>query len=105
MTQGVYALIIKNNKETSLQIGQLGTYLFLKGFYIYVGSALGKTSTSLEHRLKRHLSSIKKMFWHIDFLLNCEDVNIVAVLFARTPEELTRDVAENLYAEKAVELN
>jgi len=25
-------------------------------------------------------------------------------LFARTPEELTRDVAENLYGEKAEEL-
>jgi hypothetical protein len=33
-----------------------------------------------------------------------EKPSINANLFARTPKELTRDVAENLYGEKVVEL-
>jgi Uri superfamily endonuclease len=62
MSQGVYTLIIKNSKEQDIQIGKLGNFLFPEGFYIYIGSALGKTATNLENRLKRHLSSTKKLF-------------------------------------------
>ncbi|MFX1296399.1 MAG: DUF123 domain-containing protein [Promethearchaeota archaeon] len=87
MNQGVYALIIKNNKDQQIQIGKLGTFLFLEGMYIYIGSALGKTSTNLEHRLKRHLSSSKKLFWHIDFLLNAADIKISAFIYAYTQEQ------------------
>ncbi len=60
---------MKLSEEKTIQIGKLGTYRFRKGFYIYVGSAMGKYSTSLFGRINRHISEQKKKFWHIDFLL------------------------------------
>lgn len=86
MRKGVYALIITNGKEQYIQIGKLGSFLFLNGFYVYIGSALGNYSTSLESRLKRHLSPTKKMFWHIDFLLNSRNIEITTIIFAYTSE-------------------
>ena len=93
MTRGVYALIIKNQKEVYLQIGKMGNFLFPGGFYVYIGSALGSTSTSLEHRLKRHLSPLKKLFWHIDYFLNSENVKIISILYAHTSEQKECELA------------
>ena len=93
MTRGVYALIIKNQKEEYLQIGKMGNFLFPGGFYVYIGSALGSTSTSLEHRLKRHLSPLKKLFWHIDYFLNSENVKIISILYAHTSEQKECELA------------
>ena len=86
MNQGVYTLIIENRKEQNLQIGKLGNFLFYKGFYVYIGSALGKTATNLKNRLKRHLSSMKKIHWHIDFFLDNADVKVTKVFYATTAE-------------------
>lgn len=96
MTQGVYALIIEKGTEERLQIGKLGTFLFAKGLYIYVGSALGTTSTSLEHRLRRHLSTTKKKHWHIDFFLSSKKVKIVSVIYAYTSEKMECQLASNI---------
>ncbi|MCK4309082.1 MAG: GIY-YIG nuclease family protein [Candidatus Atribacteria bacterium] len=45
---------------------------FKKGDYIYIGSAKG----CLEARLQRHLKKEKRIFWHIDYLLKNEKVQI-----------------------------
>jgi Uri superfamily endonuclease len=58
----------------------LGKATFAKGFYAYVGSA----QTNLEKRIQRHLRKEKRMFWHIDYLLDAEDAEIVQVLFKET---------------------
>ena len=53
----------------------MGMLTFPKGYYLYVGSAMGSnSSTSLENRVKRHLSEArhKKLFWHIDYFLASE---------------------------------
>jgi Uri superfamily endonuclease len=64
--KGCYCLIISLDKNAKIKIGRkLGKIRFEKGSYIYVGSAMN----SLEPRLKRHLSSEKKLHWHIDYLL------------------------------------
>ncbi len=63
---GIYNLIIKHSKNKEIQIGRLGTFLFPKGFYIYTGSA----QNGFEKRINRHLSSNKKLHWHIDYLLS-----------------------------------
>jgi Uri superfamily endonuclease len=62
---GIYNLIIKLSKKKEIKIGQLGTFVFPKGFYVYTGSA----QNGLEKRINRHLSSNKKFHWHIDYLL------------------------------------
>lgn len=44
---------------------------FRPGWYAYIGSAMGRTSTSLHHRLRRHFgpTNQKQMHWHVDYLL------------------------------------
>lgn len=48
---------------------------FKKGDYIYIGSAKG----CLEARLRRHLKKDKKIYWHIDYLLENKKVRILQI--------------------------
>ncbi len=73
---GSYLLIIFISKQKRIQIGKLGLIKFGSGYYCYVGSALkGK----LINRVKRHLAppSLKKIHWHIDYLLTSFDISII----------------------------
>jgi Uri superfamily endonuclease len=67
---GIYNLIIKLSKDREIKIGRLGTFIFPGGFYVYTGSA----QNGLEKRINRHLSSIKRFHWHIDYLLSCAKI-------------------------------
>ncbi len=64
---GIYFLLIKLAISKEIVIGKLGSMQFRKGYYIYVGSAMG--NGGLRARVGRHLSGQKKMHWHIDYLL------------------------------------
>jgi Uri superfamily endonuclease len=86
MNQGVYALVIQNREEQEIRIGKLGTFIFLEGYYVYIGSALGKTATNLKNRLKRHMSKNKTLHWHIDFFLNTPNTTITRIIYANTTE-------------------
>ena len=50
--------------DMSIDTGSLGRVFYEAGEYCYVGSAMN----GLESRISRHLSSEKKMRWHIDRL-------------------------------------
>lgn len=50
-----------------LQIGQLGSYELLPGYYAYIGSAHG--AGGLRARIGHHLESTADPHWHIDYLL------------------------------------
>lgn len=82
MTTGVYALVLRNIDDIEIVVGALGPVIFHKGFYVYVGSAMGKGSTSIEKRLQRHFSTSKKKHWHIDHLL--EHVQICGAIWAQS---------------------
>ncbi len=75
--KGTYIITIYVLENSVINIGALGEIEFIKGYYLYTGSAMGnKGSTTLESRVKRHVSDSKdkKIFWHIDYLLaniNC----------------------------------
>ncbi len=73
--KGSYLLLLELENDKTIPIGKLGEIAFNKGFYIYVGSALG----GLEQRIKRHLRSNKKIYWHIDYLLT--QVKIIDVFY------------------------
>ncbi len=76
--KGTYTLIISVSDKVSSNVGRLGVKIFLPGYYTYTGSAFGKGATSLPKRLKRHLRTVKKKHWHIDFLLAQEVASIKA---------------------------
>jgi len=81
--KGSYILLIFLPNETRIRIGSLGLLTFPKGYYLYVGSAMGhNSSTSLENRVKRHISEShhKKLFWHIDYFL-ASDISILIKIY------------------------
>lgn len=77
MEPGVYALVLHLEKELSITVGKLGTFLFPSGYYVYCGSALN----GLSGRIKHHLRRSKRPHWHIDYLLQSADV--VDIWYAR----------------------
>jgi Uri superfamily endonuclease len=64
---GTYVLVIQMVRDTDLRVGRLGAVTFHRGYYCYVGSAMGPGG--LRARLARHLRQQKKPHWHIDYLL------------------------------------
>ena len=76
--KGCYCLIIHVKKYSKIRIGaRLGYLEFKRGIYVYVGSAMN----SLESRLTRHLSSKKKMHWHVDYLLKSRNTKILDIIY------------------------
>jgi Uri superfamily endonuclease len=64
---GTYALLLKLQRSTEIQVGRLGSFFFPAGYYAYVGSAFGPGG--LAARLARHCRREKRLFWHIDYFL------------------------------------
>ena len=67
LDKGTYALLLHLEQEREIAIGQLGTFRFPAGYYVYLGSAMG--GGGLRARLARHLRREKKRHWHIDYFL------------------------------------
>lgn len=89
-----YCLIIKLNKEIIIPVGKLGDLDFKKGFYVYVGSSLN----SIDARIKRHLKKEKKLFWHIDYLLNSPNASVKEVILERSPQKWECKIAKEIAA-------
>ncbi|MBN2497350.1 MAG: GIY-YIG nuclease family protein [Deltaproteobacteria bacterium] len=93
--QGTYALLLRIPKACRLRVGSLGLLRFASGLWVYVGSALGRGSTSLGHRLCRHFSRSGRRHWHIDYLLASAALPINAV-WLESPARLECALAEAL---------
>lgn len=91
---GIYLIIAELAEASEIQVRSGRKFNLKKGFYIYVGSALN----SLEARLARHLGHRKKLFWHIDYLLNCARVRAVIMTETSRKEEcfVARALAQRL---------
>jgi Uri superfamily endonuclease len=96
--KGVYVLIISIGKDISVNTGALGSLKFERGLYAYVGSA----QNNLEKRIKRHLETEKRKFWHIDYLLNNPCVKVLKVFHKKAgrPEEckITKELGKRGFA-------
>ena len=83
--KGSYVLLIELPEEQTITIGSLKAICFPRGYYAYVGSALG----GVKSRLNRHLRRNKKPHWHIDYLLQRASINNVIVCEAENRIECT----------------
>jgi Uri superfamily endonuclease len=63
---GAYALVLLCSQEGPVQIGKLGILQLRRGFYIYVGSALGPGG--VRARVAHHQKLSPRPHWHIDYL-------------------------------------
>lgn len=86
---GTYVLIVLVSAEGSFRVGEWGELEPADGYYAYVGRA----KKGLVARLSRHVSSRKKRYWHVDYLLEHADL-VEAWLFVLEAGEC--DVASRL---------
>jgi len=90
--KGIYVLILELDKDTVIRVGKLGKFRFKKGYYAYIGSALGAGGFK---RVTRHfnVASGKNLTrkWHIDHLLPCSE--LVCAVLIPTEESIECSVA------------
>jgi len=77
MAKGIYILVVSVSKDINVNVGTLGNVNFEKGMYAYVGSA----QNNLEKRIERHLRKTKQKFWHIDYILDYDNVKVLKVFY------------------------
>jgi Uri superfamily endonuclease len=65
--KGTYVLIASVPQMKRIEVGQLGEFEIVPGFYSYVGSAFGEGELAV--RIGHHLESAAAPHWHIDYLL------------------------------------
>lgn len=68
-----YLLKIHLDHPQTIRIGRLGTFVFARGDYWYVGSA----KQNLRQRIARHARREKKLYWHVDYLLQYADITSI----------------------------
>ncbi|MFX0070984.1 MAG: DUF123 domain-containing protein [Candidatus Hermodarchaeota archaeon] len=97
--KGTYILVNFIDEETEISIGSLGKIQFKEGFYLYVGSAMGKKgSSTLINRVKRHLlpSEDKKTHWHIDYFLADNHSHVIKICLIPSHQKLECIIAQEL---------
>ena len=87
--KGTYVLIAFVPQMKRLEVGRLGSYDIIPGFYAYVGSAFGPGG--LRARIQHHLESTAQPHWHIDYLLALAEP--VEVWYALAGRKLEQDLA------------
>jgi Uri superfamily endonuclease len=91
MDKGTYVLQVYVEKPQKIKPGKLPEAQFKKGTYLYVGRAL----TGLQARLNRHKRCQKKIFWHIDYLLQKAQIVDIWVRFDYFDECCTAQAIHN----------
>jgi Uri superfamily endonuclease len=84
---GTYALLISSATDQLIRIGRLGNLRLQRGFYVYVGSALGPGG--VRGRLGHHMRPAERPHWHIDYLRKKTTLEAVWFCYNRKPREHT----------------
>lgn len=119
--RGAYVLYISIKKNCKIKIGSLGVIEFSAGTYVYIGSAMGLHSTSLNNRISRHVrtaisaieqksqdnENTKKMEkkeirqikkpknrWHIDYLLQDPNTSIIKIAIIPSKYKIECEISQ-----------
>ena len=63
---GTYIVVLRSDRPKTVQIGKLARLDIKKGYYVYIGSALGPGGVLA--RLKHHSKVSARPHWHLDYL-------------------------------------
>jgi Uri superfamily endonuclease len=91
--KGTYCLCIKVEEDKVIRIGALGEIEFIKGNYIYVGSALNSLYPRLDRHLKHSRGEHDVTHWHIDYLLREPVTSIESIFMYDNEEKLECSIA------------
>jgi len=97
--KGIYTIIVQNGSEGYTAFGRLGRTRLLRGYYLYTGSALGASSTSLERRLQRHRARSKRKRWHVDFLTSRPSCGVAGAVYLVSNKRLECNANESISKE------
>jgi len=96
---GGYILLLKVEKQCRVRVGSLGVLRFDKGYYAYVGSAVGGNIT-IEKRLNRYkkIASNKNgnLRWHIDYLLASKNTSLLGFIPVKSKEKIECKISKVL---------
>ena len=84
---GSYCLVLRIKKDIKIKIGKLGKILFKKGIYIYIGSGMNNLIKRIERHLGKNKKSKKRLHWHIDYLLQNKDTEIIDVFIKESTKK------------------
>ncbi len=87
---GSYILLIQLPEDKTINVGNLKAVQFPRGYYAYVGSAMG----GLKARLNHHIKENKKPHWHIDYLLR--SASITGIILCESEHGIECDIAQAL---------
>ena len=90
MVKGSYVLLITLPQQQAIKIGNRQAVHFSRGYYAYVGSAMG----GFKPRLNRYFRGNKKPHWHIDYLL--QRASISSIILCEAKERLECTIAQAL---------
>ena len=90
--KGTYILILRVPQMKRLEIGRLGAFDIVPGYYAYLGSAFGPGG--IRARVGHHLEPVDQPHWHIDWLLSV--ALPLEVWYAASDRKLEHDWAELL---------
>ena len=91
--RGIYVLVISLGCSADVAVGKLGILRFEKGLYAYIGSA----QVALERRIERHLRKEKRVFWHIDCLLENPSAKILKIFTKNSGRQDECNVAAKIW--------
>ena len=77
-------MVLKSVQDKTIQLGKLAHLNVQKGYYLYIGSAMG--SGGVISRLKHHCKISKKPHWHLDYLRAATEFHEAYALYS--PERM-----------------
>jgi Uri superfamily endonuclease len=93
-------LILELGEKRRIEVGRLGTFLFVAGWYCYVGSAFGPGGVAA--RCNHHRRISPRPHWHIDHLrARCR---LQEIWYSHDPEPLEHQWAELLGAARGARM-
>ena len=88
--RGSYILLLKLPEDKTISFGSRQGVHFPRGYYAYVGSAMG----GFKARINHHLKGAKKPHWHIDYLL--PEATITSIILGETKDRTECVIAQAL---------
>ena len=91
--KGSYILLVELAAGKDILVGKLGYVSFPKASYAYVGSAMN----GFKARLAHHLREVKKLHWHIDYLL--KEAEVEEIILCQAEKRVECSLAQALSGE------
>ena len=82
---GTYIVVLKSRQAKTIQIGKLAQLDIKKGYYVYIGSAMGPGGVLA--RLKHHSEVSERPHWHLDYLRAATEFYETYALFSAERKE------------------